>query len=159
VRTDGRKKISLKSCFYFHHIWNILEDWFLSKIFEIFFLLKSCFLPIKSNKTWKKAIIFLPSVTCRRRRCRWLKFEPHLDLESWNFGSFWSFRPTWCLHSQNFKVQVHKGTPFCQRTVFMTWKWIYRVQKVWFSVARFILEWNFLNKTSNLNFTLGLVGK
>jgi hypothetical protein len=47
--------------------WNY---WFHTKNLEKFFLLKSCFLPIKSHKTWKKAIKKFPSVTRRRRR-RW----------------------------------------------------------------------------------------
>jgi hypothetical protein len=41
-----------------------------------FFLLKSCSLPIKSHKTWKKAIKKFPSVTRRRR---WQKFVPRLQ--------------------------------------------------------------------------------
>jgi hypothetical protein len=40
------------------------------------------------------------------------------------------------LNTQNFEIQVPKGTPlvkglrFCQGTVFMARKWFYRVQKV-----------------------------
>jgi hypothetical protein len=49
------------------------------------FLLKSCCLPIKSHKTWKKTKNKFPSFTLRRRL--WQKFAPHLHLESWNFGS------------------------------------------------------------------------
>jgi hypothetical protein len=44
--------------------------WFHSKKIEKLFLLKTCFLPIKSHKTWKKAIKFFPCVTRRRRRRR-----------------------------------------------------------------------------------------
>jgi hypothetical protein len=56
--------------------------WFHTKKFEILFLLKSCFLPIKSHKTWKKAIKKIPSVTRsrrHRRRRRWQKFVPRLQ--------------------------------------------------------------------------------
>jgi hypothetical protein len=50
--------------------------WFHTKNFEKLFLLKSYFLPIKSHKTWKKAITKFPSITRRRR---WQKFVPHLQ--------------------------------------------------------------------------------
>jgi hypothetical protein len=86
-----------------------------------------------------------PSVTRRRRRRRWQKFVPRLqprpqDLESWNFGFRILLGQLDVLHTQNFEVQVPKGTPlvkvflrFCQGTVFMTWKWFHRVQQVRFS--------------------------
>jgi hypothetical protein len=49
--------------------WIYWKYWFHTRNFEFFFLLKSCFSPIKSHKTWKKARkIKNPSVTCRRRR-------------------------------------------------------------------------------------------
>jgi hypothetical protein len=45
-----------------------------------FFFAQIMFLPIKSHKTWKKAIKKFPSVTCRRRRRRcWQKFVPRLQ--------------------------------------------------------------------------------
>jgi hypothetical protein len=43
VARDKRKKIIAQSCFNFPHIY--------SKNFEKFFLLKTCFLPVKSHKT------------------------------------------------------------------------------------------------------------
>jgi hypothetical protein len=48
---------------------------FHSKKFE-FFLLKTCFLPIKSHKTWKKAINFFPPVTRRREQIFFTRLQP-----------------------------------------------------------------------------------
>jgi hypothetical protein len=72
-------------------------------------------------------------------------------------------------NTQNFEIQVHKGTPLVK----VFWDFVkerfswpensfimfsrYDLGKK--SVVRFILGWNFLNKTSNLNFILGLYGK
>jgi hypothetical protein len=57
---------------------------------------------------------------------------------------------------------MEKFLKFCQGTISlsMAWKCAYRGQEERFSeksVVRFILGKNFLNKTSNLNLTLGLV--
>jgi hypothetical protein len=62
------KNIASKTLFTFIIYGIYWKYWFHSKIFENLFLLKSCFLPIKSHKTWKKAIKKFPSVTRRRRR-------------------------------------------------------------------------------------------
>jgi hypothetical protein len=94
--------------------------WFHSKNFGNFFLLKTCFLPIKSHKTWKKAIKKFPSVTRRRRRCRrrrrrgqniFTRLQPRpLELESWNFGSLPHLGQLSVLHTQNFEIQLPKGS-------------------------------------------------
>jgi hypothetical protein len=44
---------------------------------------------------------------------------------------------------------------FCQGTVFMAWNWFNRGDTQKKNAIRFILGWNFLNKTLNLNFALG----
>jgi hypothetical protein len=73
------------------------------------------------------------------------------------------------LYTQNFEFQVPKGTPLVKvfwdfvkerfslpENSFIVFNRYDLVQK---SVVRFILGWNFLNKTSNLNFILRFYGK
>jgi hypothetical protein len=74
----NQKKLRIfEFAFYFHHIWNILELLVSHQKFWKIVLRKSCFLPIRSHKTWKKAILIFPSVTRRRRR--WQKIVLHLQ--------------------------------------------------------------------------------
>jgi hypothetical protein len=63
--------------FFTFRMYEIYKGKYWSKNFEFFFCLKHVFSPIKSHKTWKKAIIFFPSVTRRRAGRRRGQFFLH----------------------------------------------------------------------------------
>jgi hypothetical protein len=82
----------------------------------------------------------------RRGRCHCkTKFvsclqPPPQKLESWNFGSRSLLGQLDALHTQNFEIQVPKGSRLREvfqillfKLVFVAWKWLHRVQKVGFS--------------------------